>query len=76
MSTHFESYIHLCACSISLFRYGLAPGGRWLLEAGLRWAPGAGGTAVGPLLAASELLYNALWLFPAYLISLVVNGIW
>lgn len=65
-----------CGCSISLFRYGLAPGGRWLLEAGLRRWPGPGPAPIGPLLAAFELLYNALWLFPAYLISLVVNCLW
>ena len=60
--------------SISVFRYVIEPGSRWLLEAGVQ--PWAGQAAVASLLSAFQLLYNALWLFPVYLISLVINCRW
>ena len=56
--------------SIGVFRYLVAPAVRELLAAGLR------PRARDWLLAAFELLYNALWLCPAYVISLVVNALW
>ena len=62
------------ARSMSLFNHALSPGSRWLLEAGVQ--PLAGPAAVASLLAAFQLLYNALWLIPVYSVSLVVNCIW
>ena len=53
-----------------MFRYLVAPAVRELLAAGLR------PRARDWLLAAFELLYNALWLCPAYVMSLVVNTLW
>ena len=57
-----------------MFRYLVAPAVRRLLEAGLhsrvKSAP------IDWLLSTFELLYNALWLFPAYVISLIVNTLW
>ena len=62
------------ACSIGVFRYLVAPAVRHLLEAGLRSRVTA--APIDWLLGSFELLYNALWLFPAYVISLVVNTLW
>jgi len=67
----------ICAmplCSIGVFRYLVAPAVRHLLEAGLHTQLTA--APVEWLLSSFELLYNALWLFPAYVISLIVNTLW
>ena len=61
-------------CSIGVFRYLVAPAVRHLLEAGLHTQVTA--APVEWLLSSFELLYNALWLFPAYVISLIVNTLW
>lgn len=52
----------------------MAPALQWLLAHSVRrWA---GPAAADTLLAAFSLAYNALWLLPAYAVSLVVNGMW
>jgi len=52
----------------------VAPALQWLLAHSVRrWA---GPAAADALLAAFSLAYNALWLLPAYAVSLVVNGMW
>ena len=66
------SFVSLC--SIGVFRYLVAPAVRHLLEAGLHTQLTA--APVEWLLSSFELLYNALWLFPAYVISLIVNTLW
>ncbi len=57
-------------CSVLLLDYGLRPTVHLLLTAVL------GADSAARFAAALVGLYNLLWLFPAYLVSFLVNCIW
>ena len=56
--------------SVLLLNYGLKPTVHLLLTAVV------GGASASRIAAALVGMYNLLWLFPAYLISFLVNCIW
>jgi hypothetical protein len=60
------------ACSIVAFHYAIAPALQWLLAHSILRGPAASHAAFG----AYSFLYNALWLLPAYVVSLVVSNMW
>jgi hypothetical protein len=57
-------------CSVLLLDYALKPAVHLLLTAVV------GASSAQAISAALVGLYNLLWLFPAYLISFLVNCIW
>ena len=60
------------ACSIAAFHYAIAPALHWLLARSALLGPAGSDAALG----AYSFLYNALWLLPAYGVSLVVSNMW
>ncbi len=54
------------------FQHAIAPALRWLLAHSALLGPAGSEAAFG----AYSFLYNALWLLPAYGVSLVVSNMW
>lgn len=64
-----KQYLQLCARSIVVFKALLAPGFRWLVSSTVpAWAPALDGGLY--------LAYTLAWLFPAYIVSFIVNCLW
>lgn len=54
------------------FQYAVAPALQWLLAHSVLRGP----AAMHALLGAYSFVYNALWLLPAYVVSLIVSNMW